>query len=89
MWDEVDVDLDPEGHLLELATGLDISGRNPGDWPAELRLEVVATYPRLGLAEEFTRCFRDQAERKPTSSPVDALRSGMADRIAANPLDRE
>ena len=28
---------DPESHLLHLATGFDISGRNPDLWPTELR----------------------------------------------------
>ena len=87
MWDTVDVAVDPEGHLLELATALDISGRNPDDWPADLRAEVLQRLPRLGLAQEFTRCFVDQAERKPDSSPAAAPRSGVAERIATNPLD--
>lgn len=88
MWDEVDVAMDPEGHLLELATGLDISGRNPGGWPEAFRAEVVAALPRLSLADEFTACFEDQASRKPGSSAAAAVRSGMADRIRANVLDR-
>ena len=50
MWDAVDPAADPEGHLLELATGLDISGRDPGAWPEALRREVVERHPRLGLA---------------------------------------
>ena len=65
MWDEVDVAEDPEGHLLELSTGMDISGRRTEDIPADLRRDVLARYPRLGLAEEFVACFRDQAARKP------------------------
>ncbi|GAA2849268.1 HD domain-containing protein [Streptosporangium fragile] len=88
MWDEVDVEQDPEGHLLELSTGLDISGRRPEDWPAGLRAEVLDRYPRLGLGPEFTACFRDQAERKPGSLAGRFVRAGVAERIAANPLDR-
>ncbi len=87
MWDEVDPALDPEGFLLELGTGLDISGRSPDKWPAELRAQVVAQYPRLGLAEEFVFCFADQAARKPATRAARAVTSGIADRIAANPLD--
>jgi hypothetical protein len=87
MWDTVDVTVDPEGHLLELATGLDISGRNPDDWADDLRAEILQRLPRLGLAQEFTRCFIDQAERKPDSSPAAATRSGIAERIATKPLD--
>jgi hypothetical protein len=87
MWDAVDVAEDPEGHLLEIATGLDISGRNPQWWPAGLRAEVVEAFPRLGLAEEFTACFTAEAARKPQSSAAAAVTSGIAGRIAANPLD--
>ncbi|MBB2913869.1 hypothetical protein FHS43_005178 [Streptosporangium becharense] len=88
MWDKVDVEQDPEGHLLELSTGLDISGRRPEDWPAELRAEVLERYPRLGIAPEFTACIRDQAARKPDSIAGDFVRGGVAERIAANALDR-
>src|SRR4051794_28603081 len=41
MWNEVDPALDGEGHLLCEGTGLDISGRNAGTWPADLRAEVL------------------------------------------------
>ncbi len=88
MWDEVDPSVDPEGHLLELATGLDISGRHPEWWPSDLRDEVVSSYPRLGLRSEFLHCFRDQAGRKPDSLAGRAVASGIAERIAANVLDR-
>ncbi|MBI1379424.1 MAG: HD domain-containing protein [Frankiales bacterium] len=87
MWDSVDVEADPEGFLLEIATGLDISGRNPGWWDAALRRDVVAALPRLTLAEEFTACIRDQAERKPESSAAAAVARGLPDRLAANVLD--
>jgi len=87
MWDSVDVDDDPEGFLLEIATGLDISGRNPQWWPADLRAAVVAAVPRLGLAEEFTACFEAESARKPRSSAAAAMSGGIADRIAANILD--
>jgi hypothetical protein len=87
MWDDVDPALDPEGHLLERATSLDISGRRIEEWPAGLRAEVLERWPRLDLAARFTACFADQAARKPDSSAAAAVRSGLADRIAANPLD--
>jgi HD domain len=79
--------IDPEGHLLDLATGLDIGGRNADRWPAELLAELVSAHPRLDLAERFTACFRDQAARKPDSSAAAAVRNGIADRLATNPLD--
>ncbi|NJC69531.1 HD domain-containing protein [Planosporangium thailandense] len=87
MWDSVDPDADPEGHLLEIATGLDISGRNPDKWPADFRAEVVRQIPRLTLGEEFVACFESQARRKPTSAAAAAIDSGIADRIAKNVLD--
>jgi hypothetical protein len=83
-----DVAVDPEGHLLDLSTGLDISGRGVDGWPADLVSEIVAAHPRLDLADRFIACFRDQAERKPGSSAAAAIHSGLADRLAANPLDR-
>ena len=88
MWDAVDVVADPEGHLLELSTGMDISGRRTEDIPADLRRDVLARYPRAGLAEEFVACFRDQAARKPDSLAAKFVASGFAARVAANPLDR-
>lgn len=87
MWDEVGVAMAPEAHLLVFSTSLDISGRRPDALPAELRTEVLARHPRLGLGEEFLASFRDQAARKPDSSPAAAVAQGIAARIAATPLD--
>lgn len=87
MWDSVDPDVDPEGYLLEIATGLDISGRNAAWWSDDLRAEVVARYPRLGIGPEFSACFAAEAARKPDSAAAALVRSGTADRIAANLLD--
>ena len=84
---EVDVAADPEGHLLELATGLDISGRNADSWPADLRAEVLARYHRLDLVDEFVACFTDQACRKPDSIAGRLTATGFAARARANPLD--
>lgn len=87
MWDAVDQAMDPEGFLLEIATGLDISGRNPDWWPADLRAEVLAALPRLDLVTEFTACFEAEAARKPASTAAKAMASGIADRLARNPLN--
>ncbi|WP_328816720.1 HD domain-containing protein [Nonomuraea cypriaca] len=87
MWDEVPVAEDPEGHLLELSTGMDISGRQTGDLPAEVRREVLERYPRLEIAKEFSGCISDQGTRKPSSFAGRFVRGGIVDRIAANPLD--
>ena len=74
--------------MLELSTGMDISGRGTEDIPADLRAQVLAHYPRLGLGEEFVAYFEDQAQRKPTCLAAQFVRSGFASRVAANPLDR-
>jgi hypothetical protein len=87
MWDVVDVATDPEGHLLELSTGMDISGRRIEDIPPELRADVLARYPRLGLAEEFIAAFEDQVRRKPLCRAAQFVHSGLATRLAANPLE--
>jgi hypothetical protein len=87
MWDSVDVAEDAEGYLLEIATGLDISGANPQWWPADLRAEVLADFPRLGLGPEFTACFAAEAARKPDSSAAAAMANGIAGRIERNTLD--
>jgi len=88
MWDAVVVVEDPEGHLLELSTGMDVSGRRTEDIPAGLRAEELERYPRLGLAAEFITCFQDQAERKPYSLAAKLVGRGFAARVASNPLDR-
>lgn len=78
---------DVEGYLLAIATSLDISGRHPEWWPQPLREDVVRTFPRLTLRDEFVRCFEDQARRKPESSAAASVASGIAGRMAANVLD--
>jgi hypothetical protein len=88
MWDVVDVDVHPEGFLLERSTSMDISGRFLDDFPVGFRAEVLRRLPRAGIGVEFLECFRDQAERKPTSSPARAIQGGIAARILGNALDR-
>jgi HD domain-containing protein len=89
MWDEVDVAKDPEGHLLEISTSMDISGRRTEDISPDLRAGVLARYPRLGLGDEFIEYFEDQAKRKPLCLAAKFVRSGWAARVAANPLEHE
>ena len=72
---------------MEAATAFDISGRDIGI-PAQRQADVLAAHPRAGLAAEFTACFADQAARKPSGAAAAAVRSGIAHRIASNPLDR-
>lgn len=88
MGDEVDPDEDPEGHLLEAATALDIGGRNPELWPRDFLATLNSDYPRLGLASEFADLFDDQADRKPDSAAARASRSGIRQRLETNPLVR-
>lgn len=87
MWPRVDVAADPEGHLLARATATEVVGREADAYPACFRDEVLDRYPRLDLAASFLACFQDQAARKPDSSAAGAVRSGLAERMAANPLD--
>jgi hypothetical protein len=87
MWDAVDPAVDAEGYLLEAGTGLDISGRDPDRWPSTLRADVLSAYPRLDLRAQFVACFEDQARRKPSSLAAQAVRAGIADRMAANVLE--
>ncbi|MEV4391570.1 HD domain-containing protein [Nonomuraea sp. NPDC049607] len=87
MWEEVPLEEDPEGHLLELSTGMDISGRRTEDIPDGVRREVLERHPRLEIAKEFAACIADQGARKPSSIAGRFVRNGAADRIANNPLD--
>ncbi|WP_069163793.1 HD domain-containing protein [Nocardia altamirensis] len=86
MGDQVDVGTDPEGHLLHRATGIDITGREADLLPTDVRAQVLSQWPRLGLAEEFTHCFEQQAVRKPRSTAAVALRHGLATKLRENPL---
>ena len=88
MWPDVDPHEDPEGFLLVRSTGFDISGRGAVDFPVSFRDEVLARYPRLTLADEFLKCFQDQASRKPDSSAAAAIRNDLGVRMAANPLEQ-
>ncbi|MEV4578142.1 HD domain-containing protein [Nonomuraea jabiensis] len=60
MWDEVPLEEDPEGHLLELSTGMDISGRRTEEIPEAVRREVLERHPRLEIAKEFGACISEQ-----------------------------
>ncbi|QNE34871.1 HD domain-containing protein [Leifsonia shinshuensis] len=86
-WPEVDPAFDPEGHLLEMATALDISGVRPDALPEEFRREVVTAFPRLALAAEFTACVTDQAERKPDTAARRIVDRGVAGKLLRNPLE--
>lgn len=88
MWPEVDPTDDPEGHLLEIATALDISGARADVLPRDFVAEVLAAHPRGDLGAEFTACISDQAARKPGSQAARILAGGLAAKLAAHPLER-
>ncbi|MFD2339924.1 cyanamide hydratase [Clavibacter tessellarius] len=86
-WPSVDPELDVEGHLLEIATGLDISGARADVLPEGYLREVLAVHPRGDLAAEFGACVVDQAERKPTTAARRLVDGGVIAKLAANPLE--
>jgi len=87
-WPSVDPELDVEGHLLEVATGLDISGARPDALPEGFLREVLAAHPRGALAAEFGACVADQAQRKPDTAARLLVDGGLVRKLAENPLER-
>src|SRR3984885_3798989 len=87
MRDDVSSAADLESHLLQVATGWDVVGRRPDEFPAEVRTEILARYPRQDFGSEFVACFEDQATRKPGSAAGRSIANNGAERIRANPLD--
>jgi hypothetical protein len=87
MHDDVSPAADPEAHLLQIATGWEVAGRRPEEFPPDASAEMLARYPRLGFGAEFLACLEDQARRKPGSAAAASVDKGVARRIAANPLE--
>jgi hypothetical protein len=87
MRDDVPSAVDPESHLLQVATSWDVAGLRPEEFPAEARAEILGRYPREGFGTEFLACFEDQASRKPGSAAAASIANNGAQRIKANPLD--
>ncbi|MFV8166210.1 HD domain-containing protein [Mycobacterium sp. 134] len=87
MRDDVSAAADPESHLLQVATAWDVVGRRPEEFPAAVRAETLARYPRQGFGAEFITCFEDQARRKPGGAAAASVANNGAERIRANPLD--
>ncbi|WP_294979245.1 HD domain-containing protein [uncultured Microbacterium sp.] len=87
-WPRVDPAMDAEGYLLEVATGLDISGARPEALPEAFRREVLSVYPRGTLAAEFGACLIDQAARKPDTAARRLVDGGVIEKLADNPLER-
>lgn len=86
-WPSVDPAFDYEGYLLEIATGLDISGARPDVLPPEFLAEVLKAYPRGTLADEFTAQVGEQAGRKPHTSAHRLITNGLADKMRHHPLE--
>ena len=86
-WPSVDPELDQEGYLLEIATGLDISGARADVLPEAFRREVLTVHPRLRLAQEFSACVVDQAARKPATAARRLVDGGVERKLAGNPLE--
>jgi hypothetical protein len=78
---------EPEGHLLERATTIDVSGGGIDLMPVELRTEVLGRWPRLSFAAEFAERFQAQVPRGAGLSAGRAIARGALGRMAANPLD--
>lgn len=76
MWVSVDVEVDPEGYLLEAATSLDVAHADPELWDADLVREIVERLPRLSFAEEFSAAIADQAACKPATAAARLDASG-------------
>lgn len=87
-WPSVDVSLDVEGHLLERATGLDISGADADGLPDDYLREVVRAFPRGSVAAEFGACVVDQADRKPDTAARRIVDAGVVEKLRRNPLER-
>jgi hypothetical protein len=87
MRDDVAPTVDPESHILQVATSWEVVGRRPDEFPLEARADILARYPRHGFGAEFLACFEDQARRKPGSAAAASVANNGAERIAANPLD--
>jgi hypothetical protein len=86
-WPSVDPAEDVEGYLLEIATGLDISGSRHEVLPEAFLREVLAEYPRLDLAGEFGTSVEDQADRKADTAAARLIAGGLTFKLANHPLE--
>lgn len=78
MWRAVDPAVDAEGHLLEMATSLDVRGSGASDWDPALLRSVTERLPRSGFSDEFGGSIAAQAARKPECSAVRLHAAGGA-----------
>ena len=60
--------MDPEVALLFTGVGLDVLGEGFDKFPAELREEIVAAYPRINFKEGIVKSFFGGFAHKPAST---------------------
>jgi GNAT superfamily N-acetyltransferase len=87
MHEDVPAAVDPESHLLQVATSWEVAGRWSEEFPPAARVEVLARYPHLGFGAEMLAYFEDQARRKPASACAVSVGRVMAAVVAANLLE--
>jgi hypothetical protein len=58
----------PEVALLFTGVGLDVIGLGLHDFPVDLRLQIVDTYPRTGFEAGINQAFFDGFAHKPAST---------------------
>lgn len=58
----------PEVALLYTGVGLDVLGRGLEEFPADLRKQIVAQYPRKNFKEEFLKAYFEGFAHKPEST---------------------
>ncbi len=88
MRDDVPASQDPESHLLQVSTTADVSGRGLELFSPSFTAALLDQFPRKGFAQGFLECATAQATRKPQSSSGELMRTGWAQRITTNALDR-
>ncbi|MET9436436.1 HD domain-containing protein [Streptomyces sp. NPDC006551] len=85
---DVTAEEDVESHLLQIGTTADVSGGGLDGFDPEFTAELMRRHPRAGFGGAFLKLVTDQGRRKPGCAADGLVRSGVADRIAANPLER-
>lgn len=87
MRDDVSAGEDVESHLLQVGTSADVSGLRVAEFDPQFVADLLRDYPRLAFGAEFLRLVTDQAQRKASSAAAELVASGVAARIATNPLE--
>jgi len=88
MRDDVSATEDVESHLLQVGTSADVSGVGLADFDPRFVADLLIAQPRVAFGTQFLELVTDQAERKPGCAAAELVAAGLANRIAANPLER-